>query len=206
MTDLEPTLETYERVATDYAHLHGDDAGNRQTGRNEIAALLAGFEERLPDRGPVLDAGCGPGWELETLARQGHEVLGLDPTLAFCSQAASRVPGRVLRGDMRNLPVGSGTLGGIWAFASLLHVPREHVDETVAEFARVLQPDGPVTLSVKEGDGVMSNPDSPYESDDREFTLFGRDELRTRLGDAGFSVDVVDTNDDWLVVHALLAP
>lgn len=203
MTDPDTTRETYERIADDYLALHGDERGERETGCDVITALLADFTAGLPDGGTVVDVGCGPGWETAALARRGYEVLGLDLAAAFCDEASARAPGRIARGDMRTLPVATDAVDGVWACASLLHVPRDEVDGTLAEFARALAPGGRLFLSVKLGEGTMVGGSSTYDGDRRQFTLFEREELEARLGTAGFEIASTRVDDErWLVVQA----
>jgi SAM-dependent methyltransferase len=203
MDDLSETVGTYEAVADEYEDRHRD--------RSAIAELVERFDEAVDGR-RVLDVGCGPGWETETFAKRGYEVLGVDLTLAFLDRAAERVgvgdgsgdgdlPNAALaRMDMRDLGVAQGSIDGLWACASFLHVPREDAPATLAEFARVLAPGGVLVLSVKEGEGQMSG--DGYEGDERTFTLYRPDELRATVADVGLTTTWTETNDDgWLALQ-----
>lgn len=196
---MDRTLETYERIADAYERRHGDGDG-RETGREEIAAALDRFTGRLPAGGTVLDVGCGPGWETAAFDASGYDMVGLDRTGAFCRQAAERAPGRVLQGDMRALPIPDDTVAGIWACASLLHLPREDVQGTLQGFGRGLEPGGHCWLTVKAGEGTTTG--DGYEDDARIFTLFRAADLERRFERADFTVESVDHDDDWLQVLA----
>jgi SAM-dependent methyltransferase len=200
---MDRTLETYERIADAYERRHGDGDG-RSTGDEEIASALERFTDRLPAGGTVLDVGCGPGWETAALDAGGYDVVGLDLTRGFCDQAAERAPGRVLQADMRTLPLADDAVAGIWACASLLHVPREDVRATIEGFGRVLEPRGHCWLTVKEGEGTTTG--DGYEDDDRSFTLFRGADLEARFERAGFSVETLRHDDVWLQVLARLEP
>jgi len=203
MDDLEGTRETYDRVAGAYERRHGTGEGARETGSEVIADLLSAFAELAPAGSAVLDAGCGPGWEAAALADRGFEVVGLDLVEAVCRRAGRRVPGRVLQGDMRSLPLAGGALGGVWACASLLHVPRPAVGATLAEFRRVLVPGGACSLSVKAGEGTRTA--ETYEDDARTVTLFRPAALEAELRRAGFAAVSIDRGDGWLRVLARAA-
>ncbi len=180
---LTPTVETYDRHAADYVDRHAD--------RSPIEPLVDRFCERT-DGGRILDVGCGPGWETETFSERGYEAVGLDLSTAFLDRAVERHAGRYVRGDMRRLPLSTDAVDGVWAMASLLHLPRGDVDDALAEFARVARPDATLFCAVKHGAG--RKPGDRYEADERAFTLFRESDLRERVRDAGF--DVVDSEVD----------
>lgn len=198
------TIESYEAVAEDYQSRHGD--------RADVAPIVEGFRERVAEATPgedphpprILDVGCGPGWESATFADAGFEVLGLDISPAFLAAASDRAPtARFLRGDMRSLPVDRDAVDGVFALASLLHVPDEHVDGTLAEFRRVLEPGGVLTLVTKRTGA--DPPDSPYgDRDRRYFEYYDPDGFRERLKRAGFTIASMSPTDRWIPVHARL--
>ncbi len=175
---LDATVETYDRHADDYVERHAD--------RSPIEPLVERFCERTGG-GRVLDVGCGPGWETETFDERGFDVVGLDRSTAFLRRARRRHGGRYLRGDMRRLPLPDDAVDGVWAMASLLHLPRADVDDALAAFARVARPGATLFVAVKHGEGTTTG--ERYDGDDRRFTLFREDELCDRVREAGFVVE-----------------
>ena len=154
------TVETYERVAETYADSHGD--------RSVVADIVERFVTAVVDvdrgdrgsgrvRPRVLDVGCGPGWESATFADAGLDPVSFDLTRSFLDQTRERVPQATpVRGDMRALLFADDNFDGLWACASLLHVPESDVPATLAEFERVLGDGGVVVCSLKAaeaGDG-----------------------------------------------------
>ena len=144
MKEIDETQATYSQIAADYAVVRRERAG--------IAEQLAQFVALLPRPGVVLDIGCGPGYDTALLAEQGLTAVGLDLSLAMLCAAGNQWRYNLVQADMRNLPL-SATAVGIWACASLLHLPQTAVPATLREFARVLQPGGILYLSVKQGEG-----------------------------------------------------
>lgn len=190
---LRRTVETYESVADQYADRHADRSG--------VAEMVRAFLDSLDGR-RVLDVGCGPGWETATFADEGLDVTGIDLSPSFLAGARDRTPaGSFARADMRSLPFQSGAFDGIWACASLLHVPRDDVGGTLSEFHRVLADDGLLVASLKRADSTGVAP-SPYEEDERHFERYERDSLRSIVTASGF--DVVDCvrSERWLRVRA----
>ncbi|WP_433633873.1 class I SAM-dependent methyltransferase [Halomicrococcus sp. NG-SE-24] len=184
MTDLD-TVATYQSVADEYRERHAD--------RSAVADLVDRFLDAVePPEGRatarVADVGCGPGWESATFAEHGHDAVGVDLTPAFLRTARERAGDAAFaRMDMRRLGLAAAAFDGLWACASFLHVPREDAPGTLAEFRRVLRPDGVLCLSVKRGKGTAEG--DTYDGDARRFTLYRPDELRAMVEDAGFAVE-----------------
>lgn len=188
------TIETYDRHADEYVERHAD--------RSVVADLVDRFCS-MTDGDRVLDAGCGPGWETETFDERGYDPVGLDLSAAFLERGRDRHAGRYLRGDMRRVPVANDSVDGVWALASLLHLPRGDADAALAEFARVCRPGGTLFVAVKDGDGTMAG--DSYETDRRTFTLYREADLRERIAAAGFAVVESETDpggDGWVRVLA----
>lgn len=188
MDELVRTLEEYASNADAYV----------ETYRSQSVAALYGnafFEALTGDR--VLDVGCGPGSDLETVAAAGYDVTGLDITPAFLRAARDHVAdASLVRGDMRRLPFRTDAFDGVWSSASFLHVPRSDAIETLRAFRRVLGEAGIVFLSVKR------EATTPGESEDRHFEYYRPNELRALLHDAGLEPRRVRTVDDWISVLA----
>jgi SAM-dependent methyltransferase len=156
----------------------------------------------------ILDVGCGPGSDAETFADRGYDVTGLDVTPSFLESARTNVPDAAFAlGDMRHLPLADDSFDGVWACASLLHVPREDVPATLSEFDRVLDDGGTLYCSLKRGD------ESGFDGDGRFFERHTTDAVRELLVDAGFEPEHVETaaaeevasQDGWVQVVARVA-
>ena len=96
----------------------------------------------------TLDIGCGEGRRTRDLSRLGHRVLGIDASRAMVAAAAS-VPGaagRVAAGDPAALPVAGAAADCAVAFMSLQDI--DHMEQAVAEAARVLVPGGRLVIAV----------------------------------------------------------
>lgn len=138
----------------------------------------------------VLDVGCGPGSDTETFAGREYDVTGLDVTASFLASAREAVPdARFALGDMRHLPFADGSFDGVWASASLLHVPRADVPGTLSEFARVLDDGGVLYCSLKHGE------ESGFDADGRFFERHTPGEVASALVEAGFRPERVTTSD-----------
>jgi SAM-dependent methyltransferase len=99
---------------------------------------------RLRPGRTVLDVGAGTGKLTRSLVSSGAEVVAVEPVAAMREMLAGAVPGaQVLDGVAEALPLGDASVDAI-TVAQAFHwfdVPR-----TLAEFHRVLRPDGRFAL------------------------------------------------------------
>jgi SAM-dependent methyltransferase len=115
------------------------------------AALLGAIEGEAPFT--LLDLGCGPGRDLAHFASLGHEVVGLDGCAAFCAMARERTGCEVLEQDFLALSLQEARFHGIFANASLFHVPSRELPRVLGELRRALAPRGVLFSSNPRGDG-----------------------------------------------------
>ena len=89
-----------------------------------IAALLDALD-MLGGSPPwrILDFGCGPGRDLATLRAMGHIPVGLDGCAEFTTMARAYSGCEVLEQSFFNLSLKDRQFDGIFANASLFHVP-----------------------------------------------------------------------------------
>jgi SAM-dependent methyltransferase len=149
---LDDTRTSYDTVAVSYADLLRDALAGEPFQRG----LLALFAElvRAQGNGPVADIGCGPGRITAYLQGIGLDVFGVDLSPAMIGVARRDYPGlRFEVGSMTGLEVADGSLTGLLAWFSLIHVPDDEVPTVLAEFFRVLRPGGALLLGFHAGDG-----------------------------------------------------
>lgn len=150
MTDLDRLRESYDRVADAYVDLRAGDLGPHPW----LRAALAAFAEEVRGLGPVLDVGCGPGQVAAHLAALGVEVSGVDLSPRMVEHARRSHPHlRFEVGSATELRPAEGSLGGVLAWWSLFHLPREVVAEVVAALAHGLAPGGQLVWGSHVGDG-----------------------------------------------------
>ena len=163
------TLEVYERSAAVY------EANRPPRFADRASAFRAGVD------GPVLDAGCGNG---AYLPRLGDRVVGLDASTAMLDLA--RPTGRPLVcGDLGRLPFRAGSVAGVWARNSYLHVPHDALPLALAELHRAVPVGAPVQAS------FITGPDDVYVADDdlpgRNFWRWSDEQLVDVFVGAGFN-------------------
>jgi SAM-dependent methyltransferase len=115
-----------------------------------IEALLA--ELRGPGPHRILDFGCGPGRDLIAFSDLGHQPVGLDGTLAFVEMARRQARVEVLHQNFLALDLPRAHFDGVFANATLFHVPSSQLDRVLRELRMCLRPGGVLFASNPRGD------------------------------------------------------
>ena len=129
------TLEHYERNAG----LFRDATWDHDVSQN-IAALLRHIRGDPPFR--ILDFGCGPGRDLAALTRLGHHAIGLEGAAGFAAMARAASGCEVWEQDFLQLRLPTAHFDGIFANASLFHVPSQELPRVLRELHATLKPGG----------------------------------------------------------------
>jgi len=191
----------YDQIAGLYA------ARQKGTGRS-FPDLRAAFAARLPSVADVADLGCGPACDGALFAQAGHRVTGIDRSAGMLAHAARVLPGRVIRADLRRLPVASQSLDGIWCCAALLHVPHDQTMAALREMRRILRPGGCLALVTAVGEGARLEP-VPYAPSTQRWYFYRTaaeltEQVRgARLGVLAMTEEI--TSRHWLKILACAA-
>ncbi|MFB1494647.1 MULTISPECIES: class I SAM-dependent methyltransferase [unclassified Thiocapsa] len=118
----------------------------------DMAPLYARFLARVPPGGHLLDAGCGSGRDALAFRRLGYAVTAFEasPKLARLASEHCGLPVEVRRFQEIDW---EGCFDGIWACASLLHVPLAELPEVLGRLGRALKPGAVLYASFKYGAG-----------------------------------------------------
>ncbi len=141
------TLNHYESQAKSFW------AGTKD---HDVTQNYSALLERLPPNTKlrILDFGCGPGRDLLHFKSLGHEVTGLDGAAAFCKMAEELSGCPVLHQNFLKLQLPPHSFDGIFANASLFHVPRQELLRVLGELRSALVPEGILFSSNPRGDGI----------------------------------------------------
>ena len=99
----------------------------------------------------VLDVGSGPGRDGLILQNRGLEVVCLDASEEMVKLCRARGLKAVL-GDFNKLPFKNNYFDGVWAYTSLLHIPKSKISKPIKEIRRVLKNKGILGLGLIEGE------------------------------------------------------
>ncbi len=140
----ERTLESYNQRAADFW------AGTRDHDVSQnIAALLQYIEGRPPFT--LLDFGCGPGRDLRALAALGHVAIGVEGAAQFAEMARAHSGCEVWQQDFLALDLPACRFDGVFANASLFHVPSRALPDVLRRLHACLKPGGVLFASNPRG-------------------------------------------------------
>jgi double-stranded uracil-DNA glycosylase len=159
----------------------------------------------VPPGAVVADLGCGAGLHLPYLPRP---AVALDAAFAMVGLARETAPDAAgVQADLEALPIRRGTLGGAWARASYLHIPRDRLPWALMELHHALAVGAPAHLTMIRGDDEGPFPDDDFAG--RFFARWQPDSLRDVVVGAGFDVTDVSEegghDDGWVHVLATRA-
>lgn len=138
----DPTVAYYDAHALAFA---------QDTRGVDVAPIYEPFLELVPAGGRILDLGCGSGRDARAFKERGFSVVAADASAEMVRLTVeyAGVEACLCRFDELEF---DPEFDGVWACASLLHVPRAEFDGVVAKVARVLKPGGVLYASFKPGE------------------------------------------------------
>ena len=144
-----------------------------------IQALLEAIEGNPPSA--ILDLGCGPGRDLARFRALGHEAVGLDGSREFVAMARTHSGCEVLHQDFLALRLPPGRFDGVFANASLFHVPSAELPRVLGELRDALKARGVLFCSNPHGDNTEGM------DGDRYGCFHDLETWRRYVGAAGFT-------------------
>ena len=135
------TLNYYAENAADFAE---------NTVNVDFSVTQERFLTRLRPGASILDFGCGSGRDTKVFLDWGYRVTAIDgsPELCRIASAYTGIPVRqMLFDDLNDVE----TYDGIWACASILHVPSAELPDIFRRMISALKPRGIIYTSFKYG-------------------------------------------------------
>jgi SAM-dependent methyltransferase len=117
--------------------------------RQNIAALLDRIEGARPFA--ILDFGCGPGRDLAAFTALGHVAVGLEGSAGLAGLARAHSGCEIWEQDFLRLALPPARFDGVFANASLFHVPTQELPRVLAALHATLKPRGVLFCSNPRG-------------------------------------------------------
>lgn len=179
--DPQPDLEAITTKTLAHYNQRADDfrAGTKDHDvRQNIDALLRHIVSPPPFT--ILDFGCGPGRDLKTFTSLGHRSVGLDGAQRFAQMARNETGCEVWQQDFLKLDLPDAYFCGVFANASLFHVPSRELPRVLRQLHAALKPGGVLFSSNPRGDNVEG------WNGERYCVFHDLERWRKQLTDAGF--------------------
>jgi SAM-dependent methyltransferase len=144
-------LESISRVTLAYYDQRADDfwEGTRD---HDVSQNIHALLEYIPGVPPftILDFGCGPGRDLQAFTELGHFATGLEGSSRFAQMARER-GFEVWQQNFLELDLPDNRFDGVFANASLFHVPSQELPRVLRELWATLKPGGVLFSSNPKG-------------------------------------------------------
>lgn len=128
------------------------------------------YDEFLPlvkSNGAILDAGCGAGRDSKHFIEHGYTVQAFDASEALVSLATTLIKQSVQQALFQTFE-SDQKFDGIWACASLLHVPMNELHQVLQKLTSLLTIDGIFYCSFKLGNEEVTRNGRVFTNLDEE--------------------------------------
>jgi SAM-dependent methyltransferase len=185
------SLELANSSTIDYYNDHAEEyfLNSKST---KLCRLYDTFLNFLPSGGLILDAGCGSGRDTKYFLSLGYKVIAIDASEEMARLSSQFTGHKTIQMDFYDLDFEQQSFDGIWALASLLHIPKKDIDHIIGNFSDILKTDGVFCMSFKEGIGERLE-------EGRFFNDYTESEFRTLMA----KQSSLEIKDLWLGTDSL---
>ena len=134
----------------------------------------------IPDGGRILDAGCGSGRDSKAFLDAGYDVVSFDASEEMCKRASNYIGKDVMNLRFEEISFDK-EFDGIWACATLLHVPMDELPVIMKKLHNALKENGALYASFKYGEGTTLR-------GERKFSDFTEKSIVPLFETAGFEI------------------
>lgn len=159
------TMDFYDTHAQEYSE---------STIHLDLHKLYEPFLKELGPGAHILDAGCGSGRDTKVFLDRGYRVTAIDASPELARLATIFTGHRCEALFFQEMKF-QEDFDGIWACASLLHVPKREMGDVMLRFIQALKPGGIFYVSLKEGEGER------IAEDGRFFSYYNAESFRELL-------------------------
>ena len=157
LVDMKQSIERLQEIETLTLEHYNQNAEAFWAGTqdHDVTQNYAAFLGQFPKNKQldILDFGCGPGRDVSYFKSLGHRPVGLDGSEVFCNMARAYTGCRILQQTFLSLDLPDTAFDGIFANASLFHVPSQELPGVLNKLHASLRLGGVLFLSNPRGDG-----------------------------------------------------
>ena len=197
---LKHNRDTYDLIASTYKQTLDDEISKKNFDRNLLDRVTNSLQK---NDGLILDIGTGAAGHIgRYLFDKGFQVCGIDLSPTSISLAQKTNPDMQFKVmNMLNLKFEDSSIQAIIAFYSIIHIPKNEINNLFKEFFRVLQPHGLLVLAVHEGDTEYLADEILGYKTTFFVNFFREQELITNLSQNSFIVSFCHTRAPYEFEH-----
>jgi len=128
----------------------------------------------------ILDLGSGPGRDAAFFRMNGYAPVCIDLSPAMARLCREKNLDALVM-DFEHLAFQPGSFNGVWAYTSLLHLPKKSIQPALESIRRVLRPEGAFYIGMGEGEFEGFREDDRFPGHRRFLSLYRDQELRPIL-------------------------
>ncbi|OYT36046.1 hypothetical protein B6U91_01990 [Candidatus Pacearchaeota archaeon ex4484_71] len=178
MDPLEETKLSYDTHATEYEKRTKDYI--EEYIQKDFNLYLQNLKGRR-----ILDIGSGPGRDSIRFKQRGFHPVCIDISKTMIELCKNKGL-EAYEMNMENLDFDNNSFDGVWAYTSLLHLPKSRIKNAIKEIKRVLKPGGILYLGMKEGNSEGFEKREHYPNHKRYFALYPKEEIEKLI--SGFEI------------------
>tara|TARA_Y100000310_G_C20342514_1_gene650465 strand:+ start:28 stop:645 length:618 start_codon:yes stop_codon:yes gene_type:complete len=187
------TIKAYDKSARNYGKKVGD------LHPHDYSRVFCGS---LPKKGIILDLGCGSGRDAKIFSEKGYGVVGIDLSTNLLTIAQQTAPkADFIKMDAEHLHFGDECFNGVWACASLLHIPKPNLPNTISGIKRVLKKDGVFYSSFIEGNFEGMRRSREYLGTKKFWAFYQPNKLKAIFEKQGFKEVLFDIQEPVTDYH-----
>jgi cyclopropane fatty-acyl-phospholipid synthase-like methyltransferase len=201
MSPTESTKQFYnEHVDSYIANI--DKAGVTHVPTAHLNSFVQYLQSSFSGQLKVLELGCGHGRDAEMLAANNIHVMATDYSRSMLLKAQERLEASSFPAAVHLLELDMRTVGqhflphslhGVWACATVVHLPKKDLPALLSSLYTLLKPGGTIYMSVKVKPSSDSNdetfdPDTRYGGIKKFYAFYEESELLDYFQEAGFVI------------------
>lgn len=172
------TTDFYDNKAMEWAAAHG---GYEEASYWE--SEMSRFHELLPS-GKVLEIGSGAGKDASALIAMGYDYTGTDASDGLLKVAQKRNPKATFKHiGVHDLNFPEHEFDGFWTVATLLHIPKDRIDEALQRIKTQVKSGGIGFITMKTGAGEREDTETG-----RWFAYYSKEGFQEVLERNGYQV------------------
>ncbi len=175
MNEAQETKATYDKYASEYEEKTKDYI------EKYIKEDFDLFLQNLKGK-KILDLGSGPGRDSIRFKQKGFRPVCIDISKAMIDLCKEKEL-EAYEMDIENIKFENGFFDGVWAYTSLLHLPKSKIKKVIKKIENILKTEGIFYLGMKEGNSEGFEESKRYPNHRRYFSSYTKEEIEKLLID-----------------------